>query len=164
MARGRVSFSWKGDPASWSFRERKPGRLLRGAVRCCSFGPGTPSPGRVQAVEVDEAFIGGVVRGKPGLGPGKISVLIAAEHLDHNRIGRIRLEPGPADRRIALVKFGQRVLAPGSTIRTDAATQLRRFAKLGYEQEYFTQFGSDIPAHVNMPAVHMAGLSAQARD
>jgi hypothetical protein len=75
-------------------------------------------------------------RGKLGLGPDKISVLIAAEHLDHYRIGRIRLEPGPTDRRLALVKFGQRVVAPGSTIRTDGATQLRRFAKLGYEHEY----------------------------
>lgn len=105
-------------------------------------------------VEVDESFIGGVASGKPCLGPDKISVLVAAEHLDHNRIGCIRLEP--ADRRLALVKFGQRVVVPGSTIRTDEATQLRRFAKLGYEHEYFTQLGSDIPAHVNMPAVHMA--------
>jgi hypothetical protein len=37
------------------------------------------------------------------------------------------LEPGPADRKLALVKFGQRVVAPGSTIRTDGARQLRRF-------------------------------------
>lgn len=107
-------------------------------------------------VEVDESFIGGVHRGVPGVGPDKISVLVAAEHLDHNRIGRIRLEPGPTDRRLALVKFGQRVVAPGSTIRTDGARQLRRFADLGYQHEYFTQLGSDIPAHVNMPAVHMA--------
>ena len=70
-------------------------------------------------VEVNECFVGGVHRGMPGVGPDKISVLVAAEHLDHNRIGRIRLEPGPADRRLALVKFGQRVVAPGSTIRTD---------------------------------------------
>ncbi|MET3923184.1 hypothetical protein ABIB26_004145 [Arthrobacter sp. UYEF20] len=42
-------------------------------------------------VELDESFIGGVHRGLPGVGPDKISVLIAAEHLDHNRIGRIRL-------------------------------------------------------------------------
>ncbi|WP_354190922.1 hypothetical protein [Arthrobacter sp. UYCu712] len=45
-------------------------------------------------VELDESFIGGVHRGLPGVGPDKISVLIAAEHLDHNRIGRIRLGPG----------------------------------------------------------------------
>ena len=107
-------------------------------------------------VEVDECFVGGVHRGMPGVGPDKISVLVAAEHLDHNRIGRIRLEPGPADRRLALVKFGQRVVAPGSTIRTDGARQLRRFADLGYKHEYFTQLGSVIPAYVNMPAVHMA--------
>jgi ISXO2-like transposase domain len=54
------------------------------------------------------------------------------------------------------VKFGQRVVAPGSTIRTDGARQLRRFADLGYKHEYFTELGSDVPAHVNMPAVHMA--------
>ena len=107
-------------------------------------------------VEVDESFIGGIHRGLPGLGPDKISVLIAAEHLDHHRIGRIRLAPGPADRRLALVGFGQRVIVPGSTIRTDGARQLRRFADLGYQHEYVTQLGSDVPAHVHLPAVHMA--------
>lgn len=45
---------------------------------------------------------------------------------------------------------------PGSTIRTDGARQLRRFADLGYQHEYFTQVGLDIPAPTNMPAVHMA--------
>ncbi|MGM0930700.1 MAG: IS1595 family transposase [Actinomycetota bacterium] len=89
-------------------------------------------------VEVDESFVGRVHRGLPSVGPNKISVLIAAEHLDHNRIGRVRLEPGPTDRRLALVKFGQRVVAPGSTIRTDGARQLRPFADLGYKHEYFT--------------------------
>lgn len=44
-------------------------------------------------VEVDESFIGGAHRGLPGVGPDKISVLAAAEHADHNRIGRIRLKP-----------------------------------------------------------------------
>lgn len=34
-------------------------------------------------------------------------------------MGRIRLEPGPTGRRLALVKFGQRVVEPGSAIRTD---------------------------------------------
>lgn len=43
-----------------------------------------------------------------------------------------------------------------ATILTDGARQLRRFADLGYQHEYFTQLGSDIPAHVKMPAVHMA--------
>ena len=69
---------------------------------------------------------------------------------------RIRLEPGPTDRRLALVKFGQRVVVPGSTIRTDGARELSRFADLGYQHEYLTQLGSDIPSHVNMPAVHRA--------
>ncbi|WP_311380944.1 IS1595 family transposase [Arthrobacter sp. ISL-28] len=113
-------------------------------------------------VEVDESFIGGVHRGMPGVGSDKISVLIAAEHLDHNRIGRIRLEPGPADGRLALVKFGQRVVAPGSTIRTDGARQLRRFANLGYNHEYFTQLGSDVPAMSTCPQFTWPRLSSSA--
>nr|WP_307052442.1 transposase [Arthrobacter bambusae] len=33
---------------------------------------------------------------------------------------------------------------------------MRRFVDLRYQHEYFTQLGSNVPAHVNMPAVHMA--------
>jgi transposase-like protein len=43
-------------------------------------------------VEVDETFIGGVRSGDPGRGAaGKSLVLVAAEQVDVNRIGRIRL-------------------------------------------------------------------------
>lgn len=106
-------------------------------------------------VELDETFVGGVVRGKKGVGPEQVPVMVAAEHLDHNRIGRIRLEPGPADRTLSLVEFGQRVITPGSIIRTDGAPQFKRFVALGYQHERFVQLGSDTPAHVNLPAVHM---------
>lgn len=103
-------------------------------------------------VELDESFIGGVSAGAAK----KIPIMVAAEHLDHNRIGRIRLEPAPAERKLALIEFGQRVIVGGSTIRTDGDRQFRRFAELGYDHDYSTQAGSTIPPHVKMPAVHMA--------
>lgn len=106
-------------------------------------------------VEVDETFVGGISRGMGGHISNKVPVLVAAESLSHNRIGRIRMEPTPPGT-LAIIDFAQKVVAPGSLIKTDGAQQLRRLADLGYQHQYFTQLGSSIPAHVNLPAVHMA--------
>ncbi len=38
----------------------------------------------------------------------------------------------------------------------DLSPQMPRAGGLGYQHDYFTRLGSDIRAHVNMPAVHMA--------
>lgn len=105
-------------------------------------------------VEVDEAFIGGITRGTAGRGTNKVPVMIAAENLGRNRIGRIRLEPTPPEK-LAIVDFAKRVVTPGSTIKSDGAQELRRLSNQGYVHRYFTQLGSTIPAHVNLPAVHM---------
>lgn len=105
-------------------------------------------------VEVDESLIGGITRGNSGH-TNKVPVMVAAENLGKNRIGRIRLEPTPPEK-LAVVDFARRVVAPGSTIKSDGAQQFRRLSKLGYDHQYFTQLGSAIPAHANLPAVHMA--------
>ena len=65
-------------------------------------------------VEVDETLRRGVHRRHGRLRPDKIPVMIAAEHLDHNRFGRIRLAARRRPRRLALVEFSQHVIAPGS--------------------------------------------------
>lgn len=105
-------------------------------------------------VEVDESFIGGITRGTAGRGTNKVPVMVAAENLGRNRIGRIRLQPTPGGN-LPLVKFAQQVVEPGSLIKTDGAIELRRLAGLGYQHQYFTQLGSTTPAHVDLPAVHM---------
>ena len=104
-------------------------------------------------VEVDETFVGGISRGNVGRRSDRVPVMVAAESLGKNRIGRIRLEPTP-DEKLSLVSFTQRVATPGSVIKTDGARELRRLSGLGFEHQYFTQLGSDVPAHIDLPAVH----------
>lgn len=104
-------------------------------------------------VEVDETFVGGISRGNSGRSTDKVPVMIAAESLPKNRIGRIRLEPTPAGQ-LPVIAFTQRVVTPGSMITTDGARELRRLSGLGFEHQYFTQLGSDVPAHIDLPAVH----------
>lgn len=104
-------------------------------------------------VEVDETYVGGISRGKSGRSTDKVPVMVAAESLGKNRIGPIRLEPTPK-KSLALVSFAQRVVEPGSLIKTDGAQELRRLSRLGFEHQYFTQLGSSSPAHIDLPAVH----------
>lgn len=104
-------------------------------------------------VEVDETYVGGISRGKSGRSTDKVPVMVAAESLGKNRIGRVRLEPTPKES-LALVTFAQRVVEPGSLIKTDGAQELRRLSRLGFEHQYFTQLGSTVPAHIDLPAVH----------
>lgn len=105
-------------------------------------------------VELDETFVGGVSRGRPGRASGKIGVMVAAEMAGARRLGRIRLEPSPGQS-LQLVGFAQRVIEPGSLVRTDGATELPRLAGLGYGHERHVQLGSDIPAHVSLYGVHI---------
>ena len=50
------------------------------------------------AVEIDETFVGGISRGDTGRSSDTVPVMVAAESLGKNRIGRIRLEPTPERR------------------------------------------------------------------
>jgi transposase-like protein len=80
--------------------------------------------------------------------------MVAAESLGKNRIGRIRLEL-TSNGQFQMIKFAQRVVVPGSTIKTDGARELRRLSGLSFDQQYFTQLGSNTPAHIDLPAVHL---------
>lgn len=104
-------------------------------------------------VELDETFVGGVTAMRPGRGSDKVGVMVAAEMVSPHKLGRVRLEPTPAGR-LQLIDFAQRVIAPGSPVKTDGARELRRLSGLGYEHSYYTELGSSEPAHVNLPGVH----------
>lgn len=105
-------------------------------------------------VEIDQSYVGGISRGKGGRSSDKIGVMVAAEMVSARKLGRIRLEPAPNEP-LALVEFTKRTVAPGSVVKTDGARELRRLGGLGYDHIYFTQLGSTVPAHVDLPGVHI---------
>jgi transposase-like protein len=109
-------------------------------------------------VELDEVFIGNETRGKAGGAKDNTAAMVAVEVLPDRKLGRVRMEVSPLANSVALVEFAQRTIAPGSSIRTDGARQLRVLSDLGYHHEYFVGLHSTEPAHVNMPGVHLVSL------
>ena len=106
-------------------------------------------------VEVDEVFIGNESRGRPGGFRDNCAAMIAVESRPNRRLGRVRIEIAQIARSSDLINFADRVIAPGSTIKTDGDRQLRRLSTMGFEHQYFVGLGSKEPAHVNLPGVHM---------
>src|SRR5665647_882249 len=107
-------------------------------------------------VELDEVFIGNETRGKAGGVKDNCSAMIAVESLPGRKLGRVRIEVADVARSTtSLMDFATRTIEKGSTIRTDGATNLRRLSTLGYQHEYFVGLGSQEPAHVNLPGVHL---------
>jgi transposase-like protein len=135
-------------------------RLRRAMVR----------PGRERLsglVEVDETFVGGrdTRRGKKGrkskrkakakpAGGKKSIVLVAAEVVEPRGFGRVRLRHVPAATEAQALPFICDVVEPGSIVRTDGSWIYQSLEQHGYVREKSVQLGSDIPAHVTMPAVH----------
>ena len=106
-------------------------------------------------VEVDETFVGGVSAGKHGAGSDKVPVMIAVEKTGNGRkLGRIRLEVTDRPGTLELVKFAERMVLPGSTIRTDGAQMLRRLGDKGYTHEYTNAYSAPDKADV-LPGVHL---------
>lgn len=106
-------------------------------------------------VEVDDVFIGNESRARPGGFRDNCAAMIAVESRPHRRLGRVRIEIAQIARSSDLINFADRVIAPGSTIKTDGDRQLRRLSTMGFEHQYFVGLGSKEPAHVNLPGVHM---------
>lgn len=107
-------------------------------------------------VEVDETFVGGVSAGHDGAGSDKVPVMVAVEKPGPGRkLGRIRLEVSTRPGSLELVDFAQRMVLPGSTIRTDGARMLRRLGDLGYTHEYVTGYNAEDPTEV-LPGVHLS--------
>jgi transposase-like protein len=106
-------------------------------------------------VEVDETFVGGVSVGRLGATSDKIPVMVAVEKVAGGRkLGRIRLEIAEGPGTLELVDFAQRMVLPGSTIRTDGAIMMRRLGNLGYTHQYATGYNAPDKAEV-LPGVHL---------
>ncbi|WP_407345371.1 IS1595 family transposase [Pengzhenrongella phosphoraccumulans] len=106
-------------------------------------------------VELDEAMIGGRSKGRPGAGSTKVPVMIAVEVTDGRKIGRIRLGLATAKNSDQLVDFAHKVIAPGSTIRSDGAPALRKLADEGFTHEFHVMVSAAEPAHEHLPGVHL---------
>lgn len=106
-------------------------------------------------VEVDETFIGGVSPGKLGGSSDKVPVMVAVEKPGPGRtLGRIRLEITERPGTLELVRFAERMVIPGSTIRTDGARMMRRLNDLGYTHEYTDGYSAPDKTEV-LPGVHL---------
>ena len=105
-------------------------------------------------VELDETMVGGVSPGSGGGYGDKMPVMIAIEHNETRRLGRVRLALADRPGTSQLVDFATTVIEPGSTIRTDGAQHLRRLATLGYTHEYSTGYNAVDKASV-LPGVHL---------
>jgi transposase-like protein len=157
--------------AIWFVTSQKNGISAQGLQRVLGFGSYETAwawmhklrramvrPGRDQlsgVVEVDETFVGGVSTGRPGASSDKVTVMVAVEKINGGRrLGRIRLEIAERPSTLELVEFAQRMVLPGSTIRTDGAQMMRRLGKLGYTHEYVTSYNAADPTAV-LPGVHL---------
>jgi transposase-like protein len=106
-------------------------------------------------VEVDETFVGGVSVGRLGASSDKVPVMVAVEKPGPGRkLGRIRLEITDRPGSLSLVDFAQRMVTPGSTIRTDGARMMRRLGNLGYTHEYTDGYRAVDKSEV-LPGVHL---------
>lgn len=86
------------------------------------------------AVEVDEAFIGGIRSGKRGRGAeGKELIVIAAECAGTKRVGRIRIQRIPDASAESLEAFIQANIAKNSMIHTDGWKSYGGVNALGYK-------------------------------
>jgi len=154
----------------WLITSQKSGASALGLQRVLGFGSYETAwswlhklrramvrPGRDRlkgAVEVDEAFVGGISSGTGRDGVGKALIAIAAEE-DGNGIGRIRLARVPDASSSSLHGFIQRAIAPGSTIHTDGWAPYQGLEKLGYSHTITRLKGQGKEAAVeSLPRVH----------
>lgn len=105
-------------------------------------------------VEVDETMVGGVSPGMSGAATGKVPVMVAVERNDARRLGRVRLAVADRPGTIALVDWAAAVIEPGSTIKTDGAPVLRRFAQMGFTHQATAAYSAADPSSV-LPGVHL---------
>ncbi len=157
--------------AVWFITSQKNGLSAQGLQRVLGFGSYEtawawmhklrramvrPERDRLSGVvEVDETLVGGVGVGRQGASSDKVPVMVAVEKTGLGRkLGRIRLEVAERPSTLELVNFAQRMVLPGSTIRTDGAIMLRRLGSLGYTHEYTNGYNAPDPTEV-LPGVHL---------
>jgi len=115
-----------------------------------------PGRDRLQgAVEVDEAYVGGIEQGMRGRGTEcKFIVAIAVEVLSPKGFGRIRLGRVDDVSGASLVPFVSAAVEPGAEVRTDGWKGYNGLSGQGYRHHAISVSASGDPAHVSMPAVH----------
>ena len=108
-------------------------------------------------VEVDETLVGGPQPGKRGRGAsGKVLVLVAVEDREGTQqkgIGRIRLQIIPDASGSTLENAVQKMVEPGSTIRTDGWTGYNGLKEKGYDH-IVVKHQEEEPGHDPTPLVH----------
>jgi len=105
-------------------------------------------------VEVDEVFLGGVKPGKRGRGAlGKVLVLIAVEDKGTKGFGRIRIEIIPDASAVTLRAAIRKMVALGSTIRTEQWKGYTPTALEGYEHTIIERQSLE-PGEDPTPLVH----------
>ena len=70
------------------------------------------------------------------------------------KLGRIRLEATDRAGTVGLREFAERMVVPGSTIRTDGSRTLRKLAEMGYTHEFTNGYDAPDKAGV-LPGVHL---------
>ena len=86
------------------------------------------------AVEVDEAYIGGLEKGVPGRGAKKKALIAVAVELgsDLKTMSRARFEVIPNARSTTLIPFVEKVAEPGATVVTDGWTAYLPLKEAGF--------------------------------
>jgi transposase-like protein len=105
-------------------------------------------------VEVDEAYLGGFIAGRPGGRTlGDKIVVAAAVEVRGEGSGRVRLQIVPDASGDSLLPFIKAHVAPGSTVRTDGWTGYKHLGAGGFRHQRRVQ-GSPERAGVILPRVH----------
>ncbi len=121
-------------------------------LRCAMVRPGRDRLSGI--VEVDEAYYGGIKKGKRGRGAdGKALVLIASED-KNGKPGRIRLRHIEDASGKCLLRALQEMVEPGSRIRTDGWKGYSRLQRSGYEHDV-VDGGSCLVGEDLLPMAHL---------
>jgi transposase-like protein len=104
-------------------------------------------------VELDEAFIGGQTPRQPGRATDKIPVIIAVERVGAHRLGRVRFGLPQRYSSSEQIGFAQAVIQPGSIVRTDGLSALRKLSQVGFIHEYTNGYQAEDITDV-LPGVH----------
>ena len=105
-------------------------------------------------VEVDETYFGGLEEGKDGRGTiDKVLIAVAAQ-AEGPGIGRVRMRVIPDASATSLNSFVRDVIAPGSTVHTDAWPGYCGLQKVGYDHEVTRRGRDPKNAAKLLPRVH----------
>ena len=106
-------------------------------------------------VEVDEGFIPFHQKNSKSKGDSLITVAVAAEKIEKNKIGRIRLQRVKDKSRSELKPFILANTEPGTEVITDANPSYGKLEGRTHIVKNLSAPGA-LPAHIELPAVHRA--------